>query len=45
MLRAQFGSQHEPDGLREAGGVDPNETGHLLVIQERAYTSPIWYRL
>ncbi len=24
-------------------GVDPKETGHSVLIQERAYSSPIWY--
>ncbi len=24
-------------------GVEPKETGHAVVIQERAYSSPIWY--
>lgn len=25
-------------------GLDPEETSHPMAIQERAYTSPIWYR-
>jgi hypothetical protein len=24
-------------------GIDPEDTGHSVIIQERAYSSPIWY--